>query len=88
MGDGIELVNKAKAMGYKGSSRKYDVIVWLRATGEEAETEVKEVKEPTPNKKPEKKRRVGAVERVSKRPAKGSRRPGGWGVGRDVLRLV
>lgn len=65
VGDGIELVNKAKAMGYKGSSRKYDVIVWLRATGEEAETEVKEVKEPTPNKKPEKKRRVGAVERVT-----------------------
>jgi hypothetical protein len=69
LGDGIDLVNKAKAMGYQGPSRKYDVIVWLRYTPEDAEFEVAEVAEPTPNKKLE------AKQAVSKRHAKGSRRP-------------
>lgn len=69
LGDGIDLVNKAKAMGYQGPSKKYDVIVWLRATPEDAEVEVAEVAEPTPNKKRE------AKLAVSKRHAKGSTRP-------------
>ncbi len=69
LGDGIDLVNKAKAMGYQGPSRKYDVILWLRYTPEDAEFEVAEVAEPTPNKKLE------ARQAVSKRHAKGSRRP-------------
>jgi hypothetical protein len=68
LGDGIDLVNKAKAMGYQGSSKKYDVIVWLRSTPEDAEVEVTEVAEPTPNKK----RDAKLV--VSKRHAKGSTR--------------
>lgn len=38
-GDGIDLVNRAKAMGYTSTStKKYDVIVWLRNTPEEATT--------------------------------------------------
>jgi hypothetical protein len=68
LGDGIDLVNKAKAMGYQGSSKKYDVIVWLRSTPEDAEVEVTQVAEPTPNKKRD------AKLAVSKRHAKGSRR--------------
>jgi hypothetical protein len=66
LGDGIDFVNKAKAMGYQGPSRKYDVIVWLCYTPEDAEFEVAE---PTPNKK------LDAKQAVSKRHAKGSRRP-------------
>lgn len=69
LGDGIDLANKAKALGYQGPSRKYDVIVWLRYTPEDAEFEVAEVAEPTPNKK------LDAKQAVSKRHAKGSRRP-------------
>lgn len=88
LGDGIDLVNRAKAMGYQGSSKKYDVIVWLRTTPEDCEVEVAEIAVPTPNKKivvsvPEKslKRRraeEGVGRAVSKRPAKGSKRPNGW----------
>ncbi|KAH8779627.1 hypothetical protein BGZ57DRAFT_313791 [Hyaloscypha finlandica] len=70
LADGIDLVNKAKAMGYQGPSRKYDAIIWLRYTPEDAEVEVAEVAEPTPNKKRE------AKQPVSKRYAKGSRRVG------------
>ena len=73
LGDGIDLVNKAKAMGYQGSSKKYDVIVWLRTTPEDAE--VTEVAEPTPNKKH---KAEEAPESISNRPAKGSKRPHGW----------
>jgi hypothetical protein len=68
LGDGIDLVNKAKAMGYQGPSKKYEVIVWLRSTPEDAEIEIAEVAEPTPNKKDE------AELKISKRYAKGSRR--------------
>ena len=88
LGDGIDLVNKAKAMGYQGTAnpKKYDVIIWLRGTSEAAEREVmSEVREPTPNKR--KKRTAGEVDgedvvaqRVSKRPAKGSKREAGWKV--------
>jgi hypothetical protein len=75
LGDGIDLVNKAKAMGYQGSSKKYDVIVWLRSTPEEAELVVNNIADATPNKK----RKPGqAPLKVSKRPAKGSKRPNGW----------
>lgn len=74
LGDGIDLVNRAKAMGYQGPSRKYEVIVWLRTTSEDSE--VKEIAEPTPNKK--KRRTEDATPPVSKRHAKGSRRPDGW----------
>jgi len=77
LGDGIDLVNKAKAMGYGGSSRKYETIVWLRSTPEDAEVEVEEVvEEPTPNKK--RKAEGKNTQQVSKRPAKGSKRPHGW----------
>jgi hypothetical protein len=68
LADGIDLINKAKAMGYLGASRKYEAILWLRHTPEDAEVEVAEVAEPTPNKK----REVKLV--VSKRHAKGSKR--------------
>lgn len=71
LGDGIDLVNKAKAMGYSGASRKYDVIVWLRSTPEDAEIEVAQ---PTPNKKIVK-RKAETAPVVSKRRAKGSTRP-------------
>lgn len=80
LGDGIDLVNRAKAMGYQGPSRKYEAIVWLRSTAEDAEVEV--VAEPTPNKAV--KRKAEEPSRpVSKRPAKGSKRPNGW----DVLKF-
>jgi hypothetical protein len=59
-------------MGYQGSSKKYDVIVWLRSTPEEAEAEVAEH---TPDKKREGEE---LAQPVSKRPAKGSKRPHGW----------
>lgn len=66
LGDGIDLVNKAKAMGYEGHGgpanaaiKKYDVICWLRETPEGAELEVGEVAEPTPNKR--KRKRKGKV---------------------------
>jgi len=51
VGDGIDLVNKAKAMGYEGSAstKKYDVIVWLRTTTADIDIELPEVAEPTPN---------------------------------------
>ena len=78
LGDGIDLANKAKAMGYQGSSKKYDIIVWLRSTPEEVEIEVTQVAEPTPNRRPVKRREEEATPRVSKRSAKGSRRPHGW----------
>ena len=80
LGDGIDLVNKAKAMGYQGSSKKYDVIVWLRSTPEDADAEVAEIAEPTPNKK---RMAEEAAHHVSKRPAKGSKRPHGW----DLLKF-
>jgi hypothetical protein len=54
LGDGIELVNRAKAMGYQGPSKKYEVILWLRTTPEEAGIEVARVAEPTPNSNPSK----------------------------------
>ncbi|CZR60407.1 uncharacterized protein PAC_10303 [Phialocephala subalpina] len=71
LGDGIDLVNKAKAMGYQGPSRKYEVIVWLRSTPEASEVEVTEIAEPTPNK------RAAAEAGLphSNRRAKGSKRP-------------
>lgn len=82
LGDGIDLVNKAKAMGYEGAStKKYDVIVWLRSTPEDAEAWVANVAEPTPVAKPPKRHADAAAvatARVSKRPAKGSQRPAGW----------
>lgn len=79
LGDGIDLVNKAKAMGYEGPSapKKYDVILWLRSTPEEAEIEAAEIAEPTPNKK---RKGEEAPQPVSKRPAKGSKRAHGWGL--------
>ena len=80
LGDGIDLVNRAKAMGYQGPSRKYDVIVWLRSTPEESEVGVAEVAEPTPNKIPMKRKVEEAAQPVSKRSAKGSKRPHGWAV--------
>lgn len=83
LGDGIDLANRAKAMGYQGppNPKKYDVIVWLRSTLEDAELEVvEEVKEPTPNvnSNPAKRKAGEAAQRVSKRPAKGSKRRNGW----------
>jgi hypothetical protein len=83
LGDGIDLVNKAKAMGYQGPSRKYEVIVWLRSTPEESEVGVTKVAEPTPNKIPMKREGEKAAQPVSKRSAKGSKRPQGW----DVLKF-
>jgi hypothetical protein len=80
LGDGIDLVNKAKAMGYEGPSRKYEVIVWLRSTPENAEAKVTEVAQPTPNKNPLKRKAEAVPQRVSKRPAKGSKRPRRWGI--------
>jgi len=47
LGDGIDLVNKAKTMGYQGPSRKYEVIVWLRSIPEDAEIEIAQVAEPS-----------------------------------------
>ncbi len=70
LGHGIDLVNKAKAMGYQGPSKKYEVIVWLRSTPVDAEIEIAELAEPTPNKRDE------AELKVSKRYAKGSGRAG------------
>jgi hypothetical protein len=74
LGDGIDLVNKAKAMGYQGSSKKYDVIVWLRSTPEESEEYVIKVAEPTSNKRKAKER----ARPESNRPANGTKRPRGW----------
>jgi hypothetical protein len=78
LGDGIDLVNRAKAMGYQGPSRKYEVIVWLRSTPEDSEVEVTKIAEPTPNRNPMKRKAGEAAQDVSKRPAKGSTRPHGW----------
>lgn len=76
LGDGIDLVNKAKAMGYEGPSKKYDVIVWLRAHSTE-DAGVPEVAEPTPNLAPAKRKLNGdGSQTVSKRRAKGSTRTG------------
>lgn len=75
LGDGIDLVNKAKAMGYQGPSRKYDVIVWLRTTPEESEDVVAAVAEPTPNKLPLKRTADDIAQPFSKRRAKGSTGP-------------
>lgn len=80
LGDGIDLVNKAKAMGYEGgSTKKYDVLVWLRSTPEDAEAWAAHVAEPTAV-RPLKRMADGTpgAAPVSKRPAKGSQRPGGW----------
>jgi hypothetical protein len=82
LGDGIDLVNRAKAMRYQGPSRKYEVILWLRSTAEESEVGVTEVAEPTPNKSHVKRKAEEAAQPVSKRRAKGSKRPHGW----DVLK--
>jgi hypothetical protein len=77
--DGIDLVNRAKAMGYQGSSKKYDVILWLRTTPEESEAEVTDqIAQPAPNKGPKKRKTESEDKEVSKRPAKGSKRPHGW----------
>lgn len=79
LGDGIDLANKAKAMGYQGSTKKYDVILWLRSTPEESDAVVAEVAKPTPNKNPLKRKAEDiVVKSISKRPAKGSKRPHGW----------
>ncbi|EKD18979.1 uncharacterized protein L3040_008566 [Drepanopeziza brunnea f. sp. 'multigermtubi'] len=87
LGDGIDLVNKAKAIGYEGSSKKYDVILWLRNTPEEVDGEIEHVAAPTDNKAANEKKRKAEregegegepVKTQSKRPAKGSMRPGGW----------
>ncbi|TVY40023.1 hypothetical protein LSUB1_G004055 [Lachnellula subtilissima] len=79
LGDGIDLVNKAKALGYEGPSKKYDVIVWLRSIPEGAEDNVlEEVAEPTPNKR---KAQEELPDSASKRPAKGSKRRHGWHTG-------
>jgi hypothetical protein len=87
LGDGIDLVNRAKAMGYQGpSSKKYDVIVWLRSTPEGSEVEVAEVTEPTPNLNPPRRKVGEGAQPVSKRPAKGSKRPHGWESQWDVLK--
>lgn len=75
LGDGIDIANKAKAMGYQGPTKKYDVIVWMRSTPEDAEDNVHEVAESTSNKR---KAQEEPPESVSKRPAKGSKRPHGW----------
>ncbi|CAN8097142.1 unnamed protein product [Discula destructiva] len=86
LGDGIDLVNKAKAMGYDGSStKKYDVLVWLRSTPEEAEAWAAHVAEPSPAAKPPGRTADRSPGGVSQRPAKGSRRPGGWKRGFDRL---
>lgn len=100
LGDGIDLVNRAKAMGFEGggaATKKYDVIVWLRSTTEAAEEEVARVAEPTPvnGSAVKRKRTAQAAEDggnisdetpVSRRPAKGSRRPRGWDPGLKDLR--
>jgi len=72
LGDGIDLVNRAKAMGYQGPSRKYEVILWLRST--DAEFEVVQIAKPTPNHNPAKRKAQGVVQPASKRHAKGSKR--------------
>jgi len=77
--DGIDLVNRAKAMGYEGSSKKYDVILWLRTTPEDFEAEAKDqIAQPTPNKRPKKRDADSEARNISKRPAKGLKRPHGW----------
>ena len=51
LGDGLDVINVAKAMGYQGptlesasrASRKYDAIVWLRTRSEDAEVEIERV---------------------------------------------
>jgi hypothetical protein len=78
LGDGIDLVNKAKAMGYQGPSRKYELILWLRSTPEDSEVEVTAVAEPTPNMILVKRKAEETAQPISKRPAKGSKRPHGW----------
>lgn len=76
LGDGIDLANKAKAMGYKGppNPKKYDVILWLRNTPEDAEVGVN-VAEPTPNTRSSKRAAEDVAQSVSKRQAKGSKKP-------------
>ncbi|KAF2432044.1 hypothetical protein EJ08DRAFT_648430 [Tothia fuscella] len=76
-GDGIDLVNKAKARGYQGLSKKCDVISWLRSTPEEEEIEITlKVAEPTPNRKRDAEV-DGRGQGVSKRGAKGTTRSRG-----------
>ena len=84
LGDGVDLVNRAKAMGYQGaaSTKKYDVIVWLRTTSADIDIELPEIAEPTPNTVPRKHARVESAIPVSNRPAKGSKRSNGW----DILK--
>jgi hypothetical protein len=86
LGDGIDLCNKAKAMGYQGPSKKYDVIVWLRSTPEDSEADVTGIAFPTPNRNPAKLTAEEAAQYVSNRPAKGSKRPHGWKSQWDVLK--
>jgi hypothetical protein len=52
--------------------------VWLRATQEDSEFVIAEVAEPPSKKKPVKRKVEEAPPPVSKRPAKGSKRPHGW----------
>lgn len=81
LGDGIDLVNKARAIGYKGGSKKYEVILWMRGVPEDLDLEIQNVAEPTNNKmaREGKRKASGDENRMkSKRPAKGSTRPGGW----------
>ena len=86
LGDGIDLINKAKAMGYEGaaSTKKYDVIVWLRAITADTDIGLPEVAEPTPNSRPGKHNGNESAKLVSKRLAKGSKRPNGW----DIRKLA
>lgn len=85
LGDGLHLVDKAKAMGYQAPSNttapanKYDVIVWLRRR-DCTELDTITVAELTPNKRPVKRRAevLAEAQLVSKRPAEDSTRPHGW----------
>lgn len=87
LGDGIDLVNKAKAMGYDGeSTKKYDIIVWLRSTPEDAEVWTAHVAPPSATVPPKRKADGAPVPPpASKRPAKGSHRPPGWKRGFNKL---
>lgn len=92
LGDGIDLVNKAKAIGYEGSSKKYHVILWLRNTPEEVDVEIGHVAEPTDNRAANhgsKRRAEGEAARTkSKRLAKGTVRPEGWQAVGPGLKLM
>ncbi|KAG9228835.1 hypothetical protein BJ875DRAFT_489485 [Amylocarpus encephaloides] len=79
LGEGILLVNKAKAMGYTDfSMKKYHIIVWLRSIPEDAYLDIPTAEHR--HKKSPDKSEGGDLppQNFSKRATKGTKRPNEW----------